>query len=87
MRECTQGKAVWGDYKTPPQLELLVCFHGEVESALKKWPHPEIKGGRHIARHGGDDGDDGDDGPLFPCGSFSWQWLNEFVVREGGLEW
>lgn len=32
----TWGKGVWGDYKTHPQPELLVCFHGEVESALEK---------------------------------------------------
>lgn len=81
--ECTQAKAIWGDYKTHPQPELLVCFHGEFESALKNWLHPVIKDGGHICltwqtmmlMMG----------PLFfPCASFSWQWLNEFVGKKGG---
>lgn len=83
--ECTQAKAIWGDYKTHPQPELLICFHGEFESALKNWLRPVIKGGGHICLTG--------QrwwwwwAPFFPCASFSWQWLNEFVVKEGGLEW
>lgn len=68
--------------KYPPQPELLVCFHGEVESPLKKRLHPVIGDGGHIARHVCDDG------ALFPCASFSRQWLYELVVRRGrGIEW
>lgn len=89
MNECTQGKGVGGNYKTQARPELLVCFHGELESALKKRLHPVIKDGGLIARHGSDDGDDG---PFSPCSSFPWQWVHEFcfvfLVREkGGLEW
>lgn len=62
--ECARGKGVRGDYETHPQPELLVCFHGEVESAFKKRLHPVIKDGGHFARHDGDD--DGDDGPFSP---------------------
>lgn len=54
---------VRGDYKTHPQADPLVCFLGEVESALKKWLHPIIKAGGHIACCGS--GDDENDGPLF----------------------
>lgn len=81
----TWGRRVRGDYKTYPQLGLLVCFHGEVKIVLKKWPHPIIKDGGHIAHDGSDD--DENDKSFCPRSSFPWQWVNDFLVRECELEW
>lgn len=62
----TRGKAIQGDYKNRLQPELWVCFHGEVESAFKKWLYPVIKERGHIGQHSSDDVDVG---PFIPCGS------------------
>lgn len=80
MRLCvreSESKGVPSDYETHPLPKLLVCFHGEVESALKKRLHPIIRDGGCSAWHGSDDE------PYSPCSSFPWQWLNEILVMEG----
>lgn len=80
MRLCvreSETKGVPSDYETHPLPKLLVCFHGEVESALKKRLHPIIRDGGRSAWHGSDDE------PYSPCSSFPWQWLNEILVMEG----
>lgn len=80
MRVCvreSESKGVPSDYETHPLPKLLVCFHGEVKSALKKRLHPIIRDGGRSAWHGSDDE------PYSPCSSFPWQWLNEILVMEG----
>ena len=66
---------------------LNYCFHGEVESALKKRLYPVIKdfGGREGGQCPTWQWCDDDDGPSSPCSSFPWQW-GEWVFGERGVE-
>lgn len=42
---------------------------------------PVIKDGGLSAQNGSDD----NDGLFSPCGSFPWQWVNEFLLKRGAL--